>query len=604
MARPVLPALFVLVWSVLPAACGPEREGLQPSGAHPEEGVFIERAAELGLDFHHFNGMSGELYPVEVMGPGGALVDFDNDGDLDVYLVQGRMLGEGKGLEDAVLPADAALPLHDRLYRNHFKEDGEKGLRFTDVTPSSGILATGYGCGVATGDVDNDGFMDLYVLNLGPNQLWRNNGNGTFTDITEWSGTGGDAWSASASFLDYDADGDLDLFVANYIDLPLASYEPCESASGLPDYCGPLQFRPAADRLLRNRGDGSFEDVSWEAGIVFGYGAALGVVAADLDADGRVDLYVANDQSPNLLWINRGDGTFENAALAAGCALNEDGRAEASMGVEAADFDNDGDPDLFLTHLMGETNTFYRNQGEGLFADRSLTSGLGAPSVPFTSFGTSALDYDNDGWLDLLTVSGEVKIIEGLARLGDPLPLSQTNQLFHNRRDGTFEEVTAAAGAAFGLAEVSRGAASGDVDNDGDTDVLVINNSGPARLLLNQVGQARHWLGLRLVGGPGRRDQLGAEVRVTGPRGGPLHRRATSDGSFASAGDPRIRVGLGEETQVEAVEVLWPSGRREVWTDVAIDRYTTLVEGTGSPARGPAPGNPQAATSATTDTGW
>ncbi|MDH3308683.1 MAG: VCBS repeat-containing protein, partial [Acidimicrobiia bacterium] len=484
-----------------------------PTGDTPDSGpvaatrsqIFVDAAAETGLDFVHFNGMSGELYMAEIIAPGAALFDFDNDGDLDVYLPQGSMLGPGKTVADATFPPADPERLSDRLFRNELigrSESGSAGaLHFTDVTSASGLdTMTRYGMGVAAGDYDNDGWIDLYVTNLGPNQLLRNNGDDTFTDVTDIAGVGDPGWSVPAGFLDYDRDGWLDLFVANYVDFPFEDPVLCRDLTGARDYCGPASYPAQPDRLYRNRGDGTFEDVTARAGLKTEPRPALGVVIADLDDDGSSDIYVANDGEPNYFWANQGDGTFLDEALFAGCAVNASGKAEGSMGVDAADFDRDGDLDLFMTHLVAETNTVFVNDGQGLFSDRTSSTGLGAPSRLHTSFGTGWLDYDNDGWLDLVVVNGAVKKIEALARANDPFPMHEPNQLFRNLGDGSgrYEEVSDSAGSAFALSEVSRGAAIGDIDNDGDTDILIANNGGPVRLLLNQVGHASHWLGLEL----------------------------------------------------------------------------------------------------------
>jgi hypothetical protein len=372
--------------------------------------------------------------------------------------------------------------------------------------------------------------------------------------------------------------------VANYVDFTLEDDKICYSATSARDYCGPKNFGPEPSRLFRNRGDGTFEDVSEVSQVARHDGPGLGVIASDLDADGRVDLFVANDARPNLLWINQGDRTFREAALLSGCALNEDGEAEAGMGVDAGDYDNDGDEDLFITHLIGETNTLYANDGRGLFEDRTAESGLGPPSLPFTGFGTAWIDYDNDGWLDLLVVNGAVKIIPALAEAGDPVPLHEIKQLFRNRGDGRFDDVTRQAGAAFELSEVGRGAAFGDVDNDGDTDVLVTNNNGPARLLVNEVGQRNHWLGLRMVDRSGAADALGTQVELIRADGAPLARRVHTDGSYLSANDARVVFGLGERAEIRTVRARWPDGTREEWSGITPDRYWTLRQGSGTSA--------------------
>nr|MBS0020343.1 CRTAC1 family protein [Gammaproteobacteria bacterium] len=540
--------------------------------------VFSERGAELGIGFEHFNGMLGKFYFPEIVGAGAALFDCDNDGDLDLYLVQGATLEEG----EARSPPSAGRILSDQLYRNDrmVQADGTPRLHFTDITAASGIQEHDYGMGAAAGDIDNDGFVDLYVTNFGANRVWHNEGNCTFKDWTVRAGVGDPRWSVSAAFFDYDRDGWLDLFVGNYVDFSLAKHRPCYAPTSAQDYCSPQIYEPLQNRLYRNRGDGTFEDVSVQAGISRESGGALGVVTADLNGDGWSDIYVANDGRPNQLWVNQRDGTFEDDALLAGAAVNRDGAAEGSMGVDAADFDGDGDEDLFMTHISDETNTVYVNDGQGWFQDQSAQTGLGAPSQGYTAFGTAWIDYDNDGWLDLFVANGEVKIIPALARAGDPYPLHQPNQLLRNLGNGRFVDVTAQAGEAFELSEVSRGAAFGDIDNDGDVDIVVTNNNGPSRLMLNNVGNQSHWLGLRLLTSAGR-DAAGARVAVYRPSQPPLWRRTRTDGSYASANDPRVLVGLGNDTEVASVQIHWPSGRIEQWQGLPVDRYSNLREGEG-----------------------
>ena len=549
---------------------------------------FSEIARTVGLDFVHFNGMFGAYHFPETMGAGIALIDYDNDGDLDLYLVQGGMLEQGKPPSAALFPPVPGQALTDRLYRNDrvVQPDGTLRLHFTDVTEASGLRASGYGMGVATGDIDNDGFVDLYVTHFGPNQLWHNEGDGTFKDWTERAAVDDPRWSVSAAFFDYDRDGWLDLFVGNYVNFTLANHRPCYAPTSAQDYCSPQIYEPLLNRLYHNRGDGSYEDVSTKAGINRASGGALGVVTADLNGDGWLDIYVANDGRPNQLWVNQGDGTFEDEALLAGAAVNMDGVAQGSMGVDAADFDGDGDEDLFMTHISEETNTLYVNDGQGWFQDRTAQTGVGPPSQGYTAFGTAWVDYDNDGWLDLFIANGEVKIIPALARAGDPYPLHQPNQLLRNLGNGRFREVTGQAGAALRLSEVSRGAAFGDIDNDGDIDILVSNNNGPVRLLLNQVGTRHHWLGLRLLARSGR-DALGARVAIYRPSQPPLWRRVRTDGSYASANDPRVLVGLGEGKEVAAVRVYWLSGLTEEWAVRSVDRYLTLREGEGKALSAP-----------------
>ena len=553
-------------------------------GFGPDEasGWFTDVAADAGLDFVHFNGMSGEFYFPEIMPPGVGLLDVDNDGDLDIYLVQGQLLGTGATFGPTLPQPPGPLPLTGRLYRNDLavQADGTRTLRFTDVTDDSGIVAHGYGMGVAAGDVDNDGRVDLYLTHLGPNQLFRNNGDGTFSDVSRRSGLDDPGWGVSASFVDYDRDGWLDLYVGNYVEYSTEANQECPSETGRVGYCVPQVYRAQPDRLYRNRGDGSFVDVTATALEAGTFGRALGTAAADFDGDGWPDIFVANDGEANRLWMNRRDGTLVDAGLLSGTALNGDGAAEGSMGVDAGDFDNDGDEDLFMTHLTTETNTLYVNDGSGLFEDRSALSGLGAPSLDATGFGTAWLDFDNDGWLDILTVNGRVSRTE--ERANEPFPYDQPKQLFRNLGDGRFEEVTDRGGDVFAVSEVGRGAAFGDVDNDGDIDVLVGNDSGRVRLLVNRVQSSHHWIGLRLSGGAETpRDMLGARVEVERNDGTTLWRRARADGSYGSANDPRVHVGLGAATGVARIRVHWPSGQVEEWTDVAIDRWTTLTEGSG-----------------------
>jgi hypothetical protein len=558
--------------------------GVVPGKMASSTAFFSDVAQQVGLDFVHFNGMSGEHYYPEMLSTGVALFDYDNDGDLDIFLVQGQMLGPGKTLDQAIFPPKGPLPLRGRLYRNDsvINPDGSRILKFTDVTEQSGIDARGYGMGVAAGDYNNDGWVDLYITNMGRNQMWRNNGDGTFTDVSRVTGTDDPSWSVCAAFVDYDRDGWLDLFVGNYVDFSFTNRKRCFTLTG-DDYCGPLSYEPVPNRLFRNRRDGTFEDVTAESKIGSEYYGTMSVVCADFNGDGWIDIFVSNDERPNLLWINQGNGTFKNEAMLAGCALNRNGGPMSCMGVDAGDFDNDGNEDLVVTTLRGEYVLLYVNNGKGFFDERSFEAGLAPATMPYTGFGVGFIDYDNDGWLDIFMACGEVKIIEAETRAGDPYPLKQKKLLFHNLGNGCFEDVSHKAGEVFQLAEVSRAVAFGDIDNDGDTDILVANNSGPARLLINNIGHQKHWLGLRMVGEKVNRDMLGTRVAVFRPQGPTLWRRVRTDGSYGSASDPRILVGLGDSPEISKVRAYWVSGRVEEWTGLTVDKYTTLREGSGKP---------------------
>lgn len=410
--------------------------------------------------------------------------------------------------------------------------------------------------------------------------MWTNNGDGTFKNTSKSSGTDDPGWGASATFFDFDRDGWLDLYVANYVEYSYAYHKACYAPSSAKDYCGPLSFRPQADRLYRNRRDGTFAPVGLPVDPATAGGYGLGVVAGDFNRDGWLDLYVANDQQANFLWINQRNGTFEDQALLTGAALSLEGKPQASMGVVAEDFDDDGDEDLFVTHLNGETNTYYRNDGRGNFDDATGQSRLGAPSWPMTAFGVVAQDFDGDLRLDLYVANGEVKRIR--AQAGEPLPLRQRNHLFRNLGGGRFDDATATAGRALELVEVSRGAAGGDVDNDGDPDVLVFNNQAPARLLLNQ-REAGRWIGLRLVEGENRRDAFGAEVHLHLSDGRTIHRRVKTDGSYSSASDPRLLVSLPGVLRLEWVEVEWVGGDPERFDRLEPGEYRLLERGKGQP---------------------
>ncbi len=570
-------AVVTVVAVLVVSGCGPAASptpGPAASARAVADDWFTDVARSSGLTFVHHNGMSGQFYLAEIMSPGVALVDFDRDGDLDVYAVQGQPLGRSA----ASTPPDAATT-GDRLFRNDLTigADGSRSLRFTDVTARSGIDVRGYGVGVAAADVDNDGWTDLLSTRLGAVVLLHNNGNGTFSNATRHSGLDAGGWPVSASFVDFDRDGWLDVYVARYLTYSVESDLDCFAGNGKPAYCAPASYHGQGDRLYRNRRDGTFTDVTLPARVAGPALPGLGVVSTDLSGDGWPDIYVANDGTANLLWVNQRDGTFAEAGFASGAALSGDGKPEGSMGVDAGDVDNDGDDDLVMTHLAGEGHNLYVNDGSGLFEDRSTATNVGPASLALTGFGAAFVDADNDGWLDVFSVSGAVQMIDALARQGDAFPLQQRMQLLRNT-GGRFEDVSAAAGAVFASANVGRGAAFGDVDNDGDVDVVVFGNNGPLRVLANQAAAGRHWLGLRVVDGRYGRDALHTRVELV-RRTGPAWRRVHVDGSYASSSDPRVMFGLGSDTEPQAVRVHWAGGAAETFSGLQVDRYWTLEAG-------------------------
>jgi hypothetical protein len=570
----------------LGAAAALSRGDAFAAPATPAEEIFSDRTKEAGIDFVHFNGMSGFHFYPETMGSGVALFDYDNDGDLDIFLVQGTMLGPVDVSRAVFHPQ---LPLRGRLYRNDSvrNADGTCTLKFVDVTEESGIRAEGYGMGVTAADFNNDGWVDLYITNFGHNQMWRNNRDGTFTDVTAESGTDVPGWSICAAFLDYDRDGWLDLFVANYIDFRFTNLTKCLAPSGVPDYCSPLEYRPLPNRLFHNRRDGTFEDVTMRSGIGNEYYGAMGAVCADFNGDGWPDIFVSDDYRPNQLWINQHDGTFKNDALIAGCALDQNGNPQSSMGVDAGDLLGHGFEDLVVPTIAGQHADLYSNDGKGSFDDMSYQSGIALATRRYTGFSTGMLDYDNDGWLDLFIVNGGVRMIEEQARKSSLYPYAESNLLLHNNGKGRFEDVSGSAGSAFSRLEVGRGAAFGDIDNDGGIDIVVLNNSGPARLLMNNVGHRKPWIGFRMVGDKYHRDMLGTRVAVFRRDARTLWRRVHTDGSYCSSSDPRVLFGLGDAPEITKVQAHWVSGRVEEWTGLPLGKYTTLREGSGTTKSAP-----------------
>ena len=520
---------------------------------------FVDVTKEAGIDFRHVNGAEGDYHLPETLGAGGAFFDADNDGDLDIYLVN-----------SGYWPGSAAAQNHAALYQNN--GDGT----FTDITAAAGVGNRGnYGQGVACADYDNDGDTELYVTNFGQDVLYRNNGDGTFTDITAHAGISDAAWSSSACFLDYDSDGHLDLFVVSYLDYSLdAVYLPC-GENETRTYCHPSLFEGAPDKLYRNNGDGTFTDVSQEAGVgniggMF-HGKGLGVVSADFNNDGAPDLYVANDDTRNDFFYNNGDGTFSEISLLAGCAYSFNGVAQAGMGIAAGDYNGDGTLDIFVTNLSYETNALYRNNGDGTFTDVIYEARLGKESYLYVGFGTGFLDADNDGWLDLFVANGH--IIDNIAETHDVLTYAQPNQLFRNKGDGTFQEISETAGPYFQRAQVSRGSIFGDYDNDGDVDILVTQSNGFATLLRNENGNKQNWLRIKPVGTISNRDGIGARVLLT-----QQIRDVNPCASYLSSHDARLHFGLGENTNVNRLEIRWPSGVVDVYENLPVNQEHVLTE--------------------------
>ncbi len=525
---------------------------------------FTEVAEEAGLDFWHFSGARGDFFLPEITGSGVALVDYDTDGDLDILFLQGRYLEGAGDPADALRPPPSGWQPGNRLYRNDLIPQGQ--LRFVDVTAESGDLGSGFGMGVAVGDYDGDSDPDLYLTGVTGNVLLRNDG-ARYTDVTKRTGVADQRWNVAAAFVDVDQDGDLDLYSATYLADPLKKNRICRNSAGAPDYCSPSNFDGLPDRLLRNDA-GIFVDISEQSGVAGKTGAGLGVVAADFNGDNLPDLFVANDQTPNHLWINRGAAGFEETALLAGTAYNGSGQAEASMGVTAADHDGDGDLDLFMTHLTTETNTLYRNDGTGVFLDATDRAELGSASIRYTGWGTRWFDADHDGDLDLFVANGAV--MGGYADSSHH-PYAQRNQLYL-ANGGRYESVPFP-----GQPENSRGAAFGDIDNDGDIDIVVSNNDGPAELLLNSTND-QNWLTVELSG----QHSNGSRVALL-TASGEIWRRSATEGSYASASDHRVHFGLGENHDPVSIGVVWADGTRETWRDLAGGQFIELVRGTGKP---------------------
>jgi hypothetical protein len=561
-----------LALTVLTSACGPAASRPAGEAAPGGQPWFEEIADRAGIRFEHHSGHRDKFYLPEIMGGGAALFDMDNDGLLDLYLVQSGSLSSPAGTASG-----------SRLFRNR------GGARFEDVTSGSGAdgagpsTPLGAGMGVAAGDFDNDGNVDLYVTNFGPNVLLKGDGHGHFTDVTARAGVASSGWSTSAAFLDYDRDGFLDLFVVHYLDWQPSAEVECYSLTGVPDYCSPRTYDlPSSAALYRNNGDGTFTDVTDRAGLRAASGNGLGVAAGDVNGDGWIDVFVANDGTPNQLWINKSGRGFENAALAMGCAVDLDGKAKAGMGVDLADVDGDGRLDLLVVNLDGESDSFYRNE-QAFFRDETAAAGLRTISRPFTRFGTGLVDFDNDGRLDIYEANGRVG---RQSELFSPDPYAEPNLLFRGlagagfdgARGARFEEVKPRGGTRALLVGTSRAASFGDIDNDGGIDIVVANRDGRPYLLHN-IAPRGHWVMFRVVDEHGR-DALGAEVTMT-VGSAKVRRHVRAAYSYLASNDPRVHVGLGSETSARDVTVEWPGGAREHFGDVAADRIVVLRRGGG-----------------------
>ena len=513
------------------------------------------------LNFRHINGFSAERRLVETMGSGGALFDFDNDGDLDLYLVQGNSLS----------PSTESSPTN-RLYRN------DVGV-FVDITASASVGDTSYGLGAVAADYDSDGYRDLYVTNLGRNVLYRNNGNGTFTDVTERAQVGCPLLSASAAFADIDRDDDLDLYVCNYVEYALETDIPCYYKNTLRIYCGPNEYHGIADVLYRNNGDGTFTDITKAAGVYEPTTRGLGVVFTDVNNDGWMDIYVANDMSPNTLFINQGDGTFREEGVLRGVAYNGDGIANGSMGIDAGDYDNDGDIDLWVSNFALEANCLMQNDGDGYFEDVTFDTNLADPSFYSLGFGTRFIDFDNDGWLDMLVGNGH--IWDNVEQIDAKQSYAQPVQLFRNR-GGTlqnhtgFTDITAEAGLDK-TPYVVRGMLFGDIDTDGDVDVVLCQSNRPTVILSNEVGNVNAWLTVKLVGTDGNTDAIGAQVQLEAD-GTTLLREVICGASYLSGNDLRLTFGLGNATQVDNFQIRWHNGNVQQLSKVPIRQIVTFSQ--------------------------
>jgi hypothetical protein len=564
--RDVIRHSLALRGLLLVAACG---AGLTAQGRAPAGGPlrFVDAAVETGLTLLNVHGGPAKDYIVETNGNGAAWFDYDADGDLDALIVNGSTLEQMRA---------GGSPMA-ALYRN----DGRG--RFEDVTAVAGLDARGWGMGVCVADTDGDGARDVYLTAFGPNRMLRNRGDGTFLDVTRAAGVGDARWSTGCAFGDYDRDGDLDLYVANYLtfdesSIPAPGTLPTCRFGTLPVMCGPRGLPGEADVLYRNEGNGTFTDVTREAGIADPGHYGFGVLFSDLDGDGWLDIFVANDSVPNLFFRNGRDGTFAEEALLVGLALSGDGRAQAGMGADIGDYNGDGRLDLVVTNFSDDYDTLYENSGDGFFTDVSHAVGLGIPTFPALAWGVGLVDFDNDGRLDLFAANGHVH--PAADRSGQGTTYLQRDQVFRNLGAGRFEDVSASAGPGLTPERSSRGAAFGDYDDDGDIDVLVVNMNDRPTLLRNDTAASGHWINVRLEGTGPNRDAIGARVLVEA--GGRTHvGEVRAGGSYLSHNDTRVHVGLGVATTVERLEVRWPDGTVATARDLPSDRFYVAREGAG-----------------------
>lgn len=520
--------------------------------------VFVDVTEAAGIHFKHSNGKTEHKHIIETMGSGVVFFDYDTDGDADLYFVNSGNIPQMKQDEQQA-------QLGNVLYRN----DGDG--RFTDVTEISGTADTGYGMAAAAGDIDNDGDADLYIANFGQDTLYRNNGDGTFTDITETAGIDNTLWGIAAVYLDFDVDGDLDIFVVNYLVYELSM--PVTTFKGIVGYGHPRSYKGTPDVLYRNNGDGTFTNIAETAGVTNpAEGRGMAAIACDYDNDGFPDIYVTNDTNRNFLYHNNGDGTFTDESLFIGVGYDENGVAEGSMGVDCGDYNSDGWLDLIVAN--SEKATLYKNEEGLFFADATAKSQLQQPTLPFVGFSPLFLDYDNDGHLDLFCANGHPQDV--IEILMDHETYAQRDQMFQNRGDGTYADVSETAGDYFTAALVGRAAATADYDNDGDTDIVIMNSNQRAVLLRNDGGNANNWIGIKLVGSQSNRDGIGAKVTVSTADMTQM-REVKSGSSYASGSDTRLLFGLGENQRVEKITIVWQGGTTQVLKDVAINQILTIV---------------------------